>query len=71
MAWYSVKALVNKVASHEDVLCAKLNSTLWKTYGKVEVQLHVFLTSALDGSEWSASRLDRFIPVEESTVHIG
>jgi hypothetical protein len=27
-----------------------------KTYGAVEAQLHIFLTSALDESEWSASR---------------
>jgi hypothetical protein len=33
-----------------------------KTYGGVDVQTHVFLTSALVGGEWSASRPDRFIP---------
>jgi hypothetical protein len=27
-----------------------------KTYWGVEVQLHAFLTSALDGGEWSVSR---------------
>jgi hypothetical protein len=27
-----------------------------KTYMRVEVKLHVFLTSALDGGEWYASR---------------
>jgi hypothetical protein len=31
-----------------------------KAYWGVDVQLHVFLTSALDGCEWSASRLGRF-----------
>jgi hypothetical protein len=31
-----------------------------KTYGVVEVQLHSFLTLALDGGEWSASRPCRF-----------
>jgi hypothetical protein len=30
-----------------------------KTYERVEVKLHVFLTSVLDGGEWSASRLGR------------
>jgi hypothetical protein len=30
--------------------------------GGMEVYLHVFLTSALDGSEWSASRPDPFTP---------
>jgi hypothetical protein len=33
-----------------------------KTYWGVEVQLHAFLTSALDGGEWSASRPGRFTP---------
>jgi len=27
-----------------------------KTYGGVEVQLHLFLNSTLDGSGWSATR---------------
>jgi hypothetical protein len=31
-----------------------------KTYGGVEVQFHVFLTSALGGGEWLASRPGRF-----------
>jgi hypothetical protein len=30
-----------------------------KTFSWVEVYLHAFLTSALDGSEWSAWRPDR------------
>jgi hypothetical protein len=33
----------------------------WGT-GGVEVELHPFLTSALDGGEWSASRRGRFTP---------
>jgi len=33
-----------------------------KTYGRVEVQLHVFITSALDRDEWSVSRSGRFAP---------
>jgi hypothetical protein len=33
-----------------------------KTCGKVDVQLHAFLTSALGGSEWPASRPGRFNP---------
>jgi hypothetical protein len=32
-----------------------------KTYGGVDVQIHVFLTSVLVG-EWSASRTGRFTP---------
>jgi hypothetical protein len=35
-----------------------------KTYWRVEVQLHSFLTSALDGGECSASHPGRFIPRE-------
>jgi hypothetical protein len=35
-----------------------------KAYGGVELYLHVFLTSALDGGEWSASRCGRFTPRE-------
>jgi hypothetical protein len=31
-----------------------------KAYGAVEVQIHIFLTSALIGDEWSASRRCRF-----------
>jgi hypothetical protein len=33
-----------------------------KAYGVVDVQIHIFLNSALAGGEWSASRLCRFIP---------
>ena len=31
-----------------------------KVYGRLKLQLHSFLTSALDGSQWSVSRLGRF-----------
>jgi hypothetical protein len=34
-----------------------------KAYGGVDVQIHVFLSSALGGGEWSASLSDRFISV--------
>jgi hypothetical protein len=37
-----------------------------KAYGGVEVYIHVFLTSALDGGEWSASRPGRFTPGEKT-----
>jgi hypothetical protein len=32
-----------------------------KTYEGVDVQIHIFLTSALVGGEWSSSRLGRLI----------
>jgi hypothetical protein len=35
-----------------------------KTYVKVEVKLHVFLTLTLVGDEWSTSRPGRFTPGE-------
>jgi hypothetical protein len=36
-----------------------------KAYGKVDVHIHIFLTSALVGGEWSASRPYRFTPGKE------
>jgi hypothetical protein len=35
-----------------------------KAYGEVDAQIHIFLTSAVAGGEWSASRPGRFIPWE-------
>jgi hypothetical protein len=32
----------------------------------MEVWLHVFLTSPLDGGDWSSSRPDRLIPWKEA-----
>jgi hypothetical protein len=37
-----------------------------KTYGGMDVEIHIFLTSAVVGGEWSASN-----PVEELQVPIG
>jgi hypothetical protein len=37
-----------------------------KAYGGVDVEIHIFLTSALVGGEWSASRLGRFTPEESA-----
>jgi hypothetical protein len=34
-----------------------------EAYGEEEVQLDSFLTSALDGGEWSASRPGRVLPL--------
>jgi hypothetical protein len=41
-----------------------------KTYKGVDVYIHIFLTSALIGGEWSDSRLGRFTPGKESLVPI-
>jgi hypothetical protein len=37
-----------------------------KAYGGVDVQIHIFLTSALVGGEWSASRPSCFTPEESA-----
>jgi hypothetical protein len=37
-----------------------------KAYGGVDVQTHIFLTSALVGGEWSASRPGHFTPWERA-----
>jgi hypothetical protein len=42
-----------------------------KTYCGVEVQLHAFLNSALDGDEWSTSRPGRFTPRERARGTLG
>jgi hypothetical protein len=39
-----------------------------KTYEGVDVKIHVFLTLALVGGEWSASRPGRFSPRERAPV---
>ena len=40
-------------------------STTWRPVAGVEVYLHSFLTSAVDGGEWSTSRPGRFTPLKE------
>jgi hypothetical protein len=40
----------------------KIKQHATKSYGGVEVQLHIFLILVLDGGEWSASHFGRFIP---------
>jgi hypothetical protein len=37
-----------------------------KAYGEEDVYLHAFLTSVLDGDEWSVSRPGRFNPMERA-----
>jgi hypothetical protein len=41
-----------------------------KTYEEVDVETHVFFTSALAEGQWSASRPGRFTPVERApSIH--
>jgi hypothetical protein len=40
-----------------------------KAYGGVDVWIHIFLTSALVGGEWSASRPCRFNPGKSPGTH--
>jgi hypothetical protein len=42
-----------------------------ETYGGVDIETDVFLTLAVFGGEWSASRPGRFTPGEEPQVPIG
>jgi hypothetical protein len=42
-----------------------------KAYGGMDVYIHIFLTLALVGGEWSASRPDRFTPRERPPIPIG
>jgi len=44
-----------------------LSTTPLRHIGGVEIQLHAFLTSALDGGEWSASRPGRFTSQERTS----
>jgi hypothetical protein len=39
-----------------------------KRYGRMDVQIHVFVTSTLIGGEWSASRSCLFTPEKEISV---
>jgi hypothetical protein len=52
--------LVKVNLSLENVSCALIKLHAMKTKGAVEVQLHAFLTSPLDGDECSASRSGLF-----------
>jgi hypothetical protein len=41
-----------------------------QTYGKVEIQLHTFITSAVNGGEWLSSRPVNFTSEERTPVSI-
>jgi hypothetical protein len=40
-----------------------------KAYVEVDIQSYIFMTSALVGGEWSASRPGRFTPKERAGTH--
>jgi len=42
-----------------------------KTYRGVDLKLHTFLNSELDGGEWSASSFGTFTPWKKPQVPIG
>jgi hypothetical protein len=47
-------------------LCLTIKHYAMKAYGGVDVEIHIFLTSALVGGEWSASRTGRFTSGERA-----
>jgi hypothetical protein len=50
--------IYSKIKVKLSLCCTKYHTM--KTLRRVEVQLHTFLNSALDGGNWSASRFRRF-----------
>jgi hypothetical protein len=44
----------------------ELSTTHLRRMGRVDVYIHIFLTSALAGGVWSASRPDSFTPAERA-----
>jgi hypothetical protein len=53
------------------VRAQRIKHYVMKAYGGADVEIHIFLTSALVGGEWSASRTGRFIPGKEPPVRTG
>ena len=49
--------------------CKAALFTIWWHMRGMETQLHSFLTSALDGDEWSPSRSDHFTPGKKNHRH--
>jgi hypothetical protein len=46
---------MNRMIKVELFLCLLIKHYAMKAYGAVDIQIHIFLTSALAGGEWSAS----------------
>jgi hypothetical protein len=64
MASYLAKHIKRKTKVVPVLLFSLTEHHAMKAYWGMYVLLHAFLTSALDGSEWSASRSDRFVSRE-------
>jgi hypothetical protein len=62
--YYVIKAdIVNFSKNNNITLSLSLNKHYaMKVYGRLDVQIHIFLTSALPGGKWSASRPGHFTP---------
>jgi len=56
--------------NHASVQGTFLKHHAVKTYLEMQVQIHVFLTSVLDGGEWSASCPSCFIPWRIPGTHM-
>jgi hypothetical protein len=57
---YNVPVLNQSTTPWRPIL--ELNYRAVKTYGRMEMYLHDFLSSTLDGGEWWALHLSRFTP---------
>jgi hypothetical protein len=64
--WLFHYAVTNCRGKGKVVPVFQLTTTPWRLYEEVEVYLHTFLISALDGCEWSVSRPGRFAPRERA-----
>jgi len=47
----------------------QLSTAPWRRIGEAEIQLHAFLTAALDGGDWSAPHPSRFTPPGKEPIH--
>jgi hypothetical protein len=57
--------VINMKLKVKSSLCVVMNCIM-RTYGVTDLYLHAFLTSALEGDDWSVLLCGRFIPVERT-----
>jgi len=55
----------------EDIFQSLIKYHTTKTYGRMETELHTFLSSAIDGGELSASHLGNFTPGKQHSISAG